>query len=59
MGLRQVSSHQSIEPEAAGNSLFVAMFQSKRGVGGNGDEVDQYLSIGVVQSSGLIDVLSW
>jgi hypothetical protein len=28
--------------------LFAAMFQLKRDVGGNGDKVDQYLSIGVV-----------
>ncbi|CAK9200525.1 unnamed protein product [Sphagnum troendelagicum] len=35
------------------------MFQSQRDVGGNGDKVDQYLSIGVVQSLGFIDVLSW
>jgi hypothetical protein len=35
------------------------MFQPQRGVGGNGNEVDQYLSIGVVQSSGFIDILSW
>jgi hypothetical protein len=39
--------------------LFAAMFQLQCDVGGNGDEVDQYLSIGVVQSSGFIDVLSW
>jgi hypothetical protein len=54
-----VSSHQNIEQEEANNSLFVAMFQPQRDVGGNGDEVDQYLSIGVVQSSGFINVLSW
>jgi len=54
-----MNSHQSIKQEAAGNSLFAAMFQLQRDVGGNGDEVDQYLSIGVVQSSGFIDVLSW
>ncbi len=35
------------------------MFQLQRDVDGNGDEVDQYLSIGVVHSSGFIDVLSW
>ncbi len=35
------------------------MFQSQHNVGGNGDEVDQYLSIGVIQSSRFIDVLSW
>ncbi|CAK9257438.1 unnamed protein product [Sphagnum jensenii] len=35
------------------------MFQPQRGVGGNGNKVDQYLSIGVVQSSGFIDILSW
>jgi hypothetical protein len=55
----EVSSRQSIEQKATGNSLFVAMFQLQRDVGGNGDEVDQYLSIDVVQSSGFIDVLSW
>ncbi|CAK9255168.1 unnamed protein product [Sphagnum jensenii] len=55
----KVSSRQSIEQEAAGNSLFAAMFQPQRGVGGNGNEVDQYLLIGVVQSSGFIDILSW
>jgi hypothetical protein len=43
-----VSSRQSIEQEVAGNSLFVVMFQLQRGVSGNDDEVDQYLSIGVV-----------
>ncbi|CAK9235621.1 unnamed protein product [Sphagnum troendelagicum] len=55
----EVSSRQSIEQEAAGNSLFIAMFQLQRDVGGNGNEVDQYLSIGVVQSLGFIDILSW
>jgi hypothetical protein len=35
------------------------MFQLQRDIGGKGDEVDQYLSIDVVQSSGFIDVLSW
>jgi len=55
----EVSSHQSIEQEAAGNSLFAAMFQLQRNVGGNGNEVDQYLSIGVVQSSGFINILLW
>ncbi len=55
----EVSSRQSIEREAAGNSLFAAMFQPQRGVGGNSDEVDQYLSISVVESLGFIDVLSW
>jgi hypothetical protein len=35
------------------------MFQPHRNVSGNDDEVDQYLSIGVVQSLGFIDVLSW
>jgi hypothetical protein len=44
----EVSSRQSIEQEAVGNSLFAAMFQPQCGVGGNGNEVDQYLSIGVV-----------
>ncbi|CAN5952281.1 unnamed protein product [Sphagnum jensenii] len=34
----KVSSRQSIEQEAAGNSLFAAMFQPQRGVGGNGNE---------------------
>jgi hypothetical protein len=55
----EVSSHQSIKQEAADNSLFAAMFQPQRGVGGNGNEVDQYLLIGVVKSSGFIDILSW
>ncbi len=55
----EMSSHQSIEQEAVDNSLFAAMFQLQRDVGGNGDEVDQYLLIGVVQSSGFIDILSW
>jgi hypothetical protein len=55
----EVSARQSIEQEAAGNSLFAAMFQPQHGVGGNGNEVDQYLSIGIVQSSGFIDILSW
>jgi hypothetical protein len=55
----KVSSRQSIEQEVAGNLLFTAMFQPQREVGGNGDEVDQYLSIGIIQSSGFIDVLSW
>jgi len=44
----EVSSRQSIEQKATGNSLFVAMFQLQRDVGGNSDEVDEYLSIGVV-----------
>jgi hypothetical protein len=35
------------------------MFQSQHSVDGNGDKVDQYLSIGVIQSSRFIDVLSW
>jgi hypothetical protein len=35
------------------------MFQPQCGVSGNGNEVDQYLSIGVVQSSGFIKILSW
>jgi hypothetical protein len=35
------------------------MFQPQRNIGGNDDEVDQYLSIGVVQSSGFINILSW
>jgi len=35
------------------------MFQLQRNVGGNGNEVDQYLSIGVVQSSGFINILLW
>ncbi|CAM6017485.1 unnamed protein product [Sphagnum balticum] len=55
----EMSSRQSIKQEATGNSLFTAMFQSQRSIGGNGDEVDQYLSIGVIQPSGFIDVLSW
>jgi len=55
----EVSARQSIEQEAAGNSLFAVMFQPQHGVGGNGNEVDRYLSIGVVQSSGFIDILSW
>ncbi|CAK9259040.1 unnamed protein product [Sphagnum jensenii] len=55
----EVNSRQSIEREAAGNSLFATMFQPQRGVGGNSDEVDQYLSINIVESSGFIDVLSW
>jgi hypothetical protein len=55
----EVSSHQSIKQEAASNSLFAAMFQLQHDINGNGDEVNQYLSIGVVQSSGFIDVLSW
>jgi len=42
-----------------GKLLFAAMFQLQGDVGGNDDEVDQYLSIDVVQSSGFIDVLSW
>ncbi|CAM6016384.1 unnamed protein product [Sphagnum balticum] len=54
-----VSSRQSIEQEVAGNSLFAVMFQPQRGVSGNGNEVDWYLSIGVVKSSGFIDILSW
>jgi hypothetical protein len=55
----KVSSCQSIEQEAAGNSFFVAMFQLQRGVSGNGDKVDQYLSIDIVRSSGFIDILLW
>ncbi len=35
------------------------MFQLQHDVSGNGDEVDEYLSIGVVQSLRFIDVLSW
>ncbi len=54
-----MSSRQSIEQEAAGNLLIAAMFHPQHNVGGNDDEVDQYLLIGVVQSSGFIDVLSW
>jgi len=46
----EVSSPQSIEQEAAGNSLFAAMFQLQRGVSGNNDEVDQYLSISASSS---------
>ncbi len=37
----EVSSRQSIEQEATGNSLFTAMFQPQRSVSGNSDEVDQ------------------
>jgi len=44
----EVRSRQSIEQEAAGNSFFVTMFQLQCDVGGNCDEVDQYLSIDVV-----------
>ncbi|CAK9203788.1 unnamed protein product [Sphagnum troendelagicum] len=55
----KVSSRQSIEQEAASNSLFAVMFQAQRSDGGNGDEVDQYLSIGIVKSSGFINILSW
>jgi len=55
----EVSSRQSIEREATGTSLFTAMFQLQRGVGGNSNEVNQYLSISVVESLGFIDVLSW
>ncbi|CAN5966928.1 unnamed protein product [Sphagnum jensenii] len=55
----EVSSRHSIEQEATDNLLFVTMFQPQRGVGGNGDKVNQYLSISVVQSSGFIDVLLW
>ncbi|CAK9876844.1 unnamed protein product [Sphagnum jensenii] len=36
----EVSSRQSIEQETASNSLFVAMFQPQRGIGGNGNKVD-------------------
>ncbi|CAK9869579.1 unnamed protein product [Sphagnum jensenii] len=50
---------KNIEQEATSNSLFTAMFQPQRGVGGNGDEVNQYLLIDVIQSSGFINVLSW
>jgi len=39
--------------------MFVVMFQLQRGVGGNGNKVDQYLLIDVFQSSGFIDILSW
>jgi hypothetical protein len=35
------------------------MFQPQRDVGFNGNEVDQYLSIDIVKSSGFIDILSW
>jgi hypothetical protein len=35
------------------------MYKPQRDVGGNGNEVNQHLSIGVVQSSGFIDILSW
>jgi hypothetical protein len=35
------------------------MFQLQRGVGGNDDEVDQYLTIGIVQSSRFINLLPW
>jgi hypothetical protein len=55
----EVSFRQSIEQEAAGKSLFTAMFQPQHDIGGNGDKVDQYLSISVVQSVGFIDILSW
>jgi hypothetical protein len=44
----EVSSRKTIEHEAVNNSLFTAMFQLQRSVGGNNDEVDQYLSIDVV-----------
>jgi hypothetical protein len=54
-----VSSHQSIEQEAVGNSLFATMFEPQCNVGGNSNKVDQYLSIDVVQLSRFIDVLSW
>jgi hypothetical protein len=36
----EVSSRQSIEQEAAGNSLFAAMFQPQCGVGGNDNQLD-------------------
>jgi len=36
----EVSSRQSIEQEAVGNSLFAAMFQPQHGVGGNDNEVN-------------------
>ncbi len=54
-----MSFRQNIKQEAANNSLFAAMFQPQCGVDGNDNEVNQYLSIGVVQSSGFIDILSW
>jgi hypothetical protein len=56
--LAEVSFRQSIEEEAADNSLFITMFQPQCGIGGNGDEVNQYLLIDVVQSSRFIDILS-
>jgi hypothetical protein len=55
----EVSSRQSIEQEATDNSFFVAMFQLQHDVGGNDDEVDQYLLIDILQSSRFIDILSW
>ncbi|CAM6015769.1 unnamed protein product [Sphagnum balticum] len=55
----KVSSRQSIEQEVASNSLFAAMFQPQRGISGNDNEVNQYPSIDVVQSSGFINILSW
>jgi hypothetical protein len=57
--LAEVSSCQSIKQEAVGNLFFDAMVQPQRGVDGNGDEVDQYLSIDIVQSAGFIDILLW
>jgi len=54
-----MSSRQGIKQEAASNSLFAMMFQPQRGIGGNGNEVDQYLLINIIQSSGFIDDLSW
>jgi len=44
----KVSSRQSIKQEATDNSLFTVMFKPQHDVGGNDDEVDQYLSISVV-----------
>ena len=55
----EINSRQSIEPIATINSLFAAMFKPQHNDGRKGDEVDQYLLIGIIQTSGFMDVLSW
>jgi hypothetical protein len=50
---------QDREPIEPSNSLFAALFKQQSQSGGDNDESDKYLSIGIVQSSSFIDVLSW
>ena len=44
----EINSRKNSEPKTTNTSLFAVMFQPPRGDGGKGDEVDQYLSIGIV-----------